>query len=101
LNDKRYWNAGYRGITYTFLAFMFFQLLHPRFVSQKSGRKRFPSYFLRLSAMYVTEPIMHAATTAMIIASSVLISGCSGTVGSGSSGVGSSGVGSVGLVLLV
>ena len=37
---------------------------------------------------------MHAATTAIMIASSELINGSSSTDGSGSSGVGSSGVGS-------
>jgi hypothetical protein len=55
-------------------------------------------YFRLLSAMYATAPMMQAATTAMTIASSALISGCSGTVGSGSSGVGSSGVGCSGVV---
>ena len=56
-------------------------------------------YFLRLSPTYATAPMTHAATTARAIASSVLIKGCSGTVGSGSSGVvGSSGVGCSGVV---
>ena len=41
--------------------------------------------------------MMHAATTAITIASSALMSGCSGTVGSGSSGVGCSGVGCSGV----
>ena len=72
----------------------FFSPFHPfNMCSQKSGRKICSSvYFRRLSAMYATAPMMHAATTAMTIASSALMSGCSGTVGSGSSGVGSSGV---------
>jgi hypothetical protein len=70
----------------------FFQSLHPMFVSQKSGRKMSSSvYFRRLSAMYATAPMMHAATTAMMIASSVVISGVSVGSGSGSSGVGCSG----------
>jgi hypothetical protein len=54
-------------------------------------------YFRRLSAMYATAPMMQAATTAMTIVSSALISGCSITVGSGSSGVGCSGVGCSGV----
>ena len=82
-----------RGITCAFSAFMFFQpLIHV--CSQKSGRKVSSSvYFRFFSAMYATTPMMHAATTAITIASSVDISGISDAVcGSGSPDVGSSGV---------
>jgi len=47
--------------------------------------------------MYATAPMMHAAITAMTIANSALISGCSATVASGCSGVGSSGLGCSGV----
>jgi hypothetical protein len=61
------------------------------------GGKLFSSYCRRLNTMYATAPMIHTAITAMTIAISALISGCSATVGSGSSGVGSSGVGSSGV----
>ena len=87
------------------LVFESFQFLIPCFVFPHKKRRRgkwfFSVYFRFRSAKYATAPMMHAATTAMAIASSVLISGASVVVsGSGSSGVsGVSGVvGSSGVV---